>query len=381
MLWLAVGALLTFQRVRAIEISNVVPRVDQHGNIVDAHEGNIFFFENAYWYFGVAYPPCTGACAACNASEACCTFDNNTLTLLSSPDLSHWTLVSTNLLPDSVAGKTVFLPSAAYSAATSTYALTWVEPGLRGALVATAPHPAGPWNVTSFLPLLLPPSSTIALWTDPATGTGYVRYNAAEGVPQPPMNTSGAPVPPSAAACNVTGYWYANCAATAASASGGGPWAWDFFGESWCLPSCCCTMGTPAVPRPCCGIRSMRCIHTWPIAPCFYAAAISEDASGGFGPGPQPNYWGRPWDTPLEMRGTVDVSAGTVSLASPTAATGVLQVWRQGAYPLRQPSCDPSTYPPAVSGCRTWRALMQPHRMGRTAGLLHVVPGPLVCRH
>ena len=205
----------------SIEISNVVPRVDQNGSIIDSHEGNIFFFEKTYWYFGVAYPPCTGECAACNASEACCTFENNTLTVLSSPDLSNWTLVSSNLLPGSVVNQTVFLPSAAYSAATSTYALTWVEPGLSGAHIATATHPAGPWNVASFLPLLLPPSSTIALWTDPATGTGYVRYNTAHGVPQPPMNASGVPPP---AGCNVTGYWYANCPS-------GGPWAWDFFGE------------------------------------------------------------------------------------------------------------------------------------------------------
>ena len=282
---------------RAADVSNVVPRLDQDGRIVNAHEGNIFFFENTYWYFGVAYPPCTGACAACNASEACCTFENNTLTVLSSPDLSHWTLVSSNLLPGVVENRTVFLPSAAYSAATEMYALTWVEPGLDGARVATAPHPGGPWNVSSFLPLILPPSSTIALWTDPATGTGYVRYNAARGVPQPPMNASDVPPPPG---CNVTGYWYANCPA-------GGPWAWDFFGAFQ-------TRGV-----------LVTSIHNRPSCLPTCHVAIEADAAGRFGPGSQPNYWGVPWNQPLEMRGTTDEAAGSINLDAPTTATGTLQ--------------------------------------------------------
>ena len=298
----------------SVTVSNVVPRRDQLGDIVNSHEGNIFHFANVssvdgpYWWIGVAYPPCVGACAACNASQTCCTTANNTITLLSSPDLVAWTLQSSNLLPEAVLGHVNYLPSLAFLAASQQYALTWVDSDAQsrgGTLIALADHPAGPYNATAFVKLLLPPSSTVALWADPATGTGYVRYNAARGTLQPPMNATGAAAAPAAAAagagdtCDLTGYFYAHCTGPGAPWSGG----WSFL-------------------------------------------FVQQEANGSLSPGAAPNYWAAPWNSPVEVRGSVDAAAASVRLTAPLAAVGALQAAAPGA-----PACTRVAWAAPLDGC------------------------------
>jgi hypothetical protein len=294
----------------AVRVSNVLPRTDQHGAIVNSHEGNMYHFsgtaEGPFWWIGVAYPPCVDECAACNASQACCTTQGNTLTLLSSTDLVAWTLQSANLLPADVLGHVNYLPSLAYSAAAGLYVLTWVDSDAQsrgGTLIATAPHPAGPWSVSAFVKLKLPPSSTVALYTDAATGTGYLRYNAAQGVLQPPMNTSGAAAPfaPSGRndPCDLTGYWYSHC-------GGGGLDGLD----GW----------------------SFLYVQQW--------------ANGSLTPGAAPNYWASPWDAPIQVWGAVNAAAGTVHLSSPLAVDGVLQAAGPGA-----PACSRVAWAAPLASC------------------------------
>ena len=41
----------------AIKIDNTVPRRDQHGNILNAHDGHIVTIDGRYWLFGTSYAP------------------------------------------------------------------------------------------------------------------------------------------------------------------------------------------------------------------------------------------------------------------------------------------------------------------------------------
>ena len=41
-----------------IEINNVLPRRDTHGNILNAHDGHIVQFNGTFWLFGTSYTHC-----------------------------------------------------------------------------------------------------------------------------------------------------------------------------------------------------------------------------------------------------------------------------------------------------------------------------------
>lgn len=41
----------------AVTIDNTVPRRDQHGNILNAHDGHIVTIDGRYWLFGTSYAP------------------------------------------------------------------------------------------------------------------------------------------------------------------------------------------------------------------------------------------------------------------------------------------------------------------------------------
>jgi hypothetical protein len=79
-----------------VTISNVKPRLDTQGNVVNAHSGNVVQF-NAIWHmYGTAYQQCHQDSFICGGD---CGYFHNVFVLYTSPDLGNWTLVSSNLLP------------------------------------------------------------------------------------------------------------------------------------------------------------------------------------------------------------------------------------------------------------------------------------------
>ncbi|CAF1299277.1 unnamed protein product [Rotaria magnacalcarata] len=79
---------------RQITISNVIPRRDTDGNIMDAHDGNVFLHEGLYYYYGASYglckePPGPSGCTVWHTGG--CGFQlNHNVSLYTSTDLSEW---------------------------------------------------------------------------------------------------------------------------------------------------------------------------------------------------------------------------------------------------------------------------------------------------
>ncbi len=43
---------------REVTINNVIPRRDTDGNILDAHDGSVFLYDDLYYYYGPSYGLC-----------------------------------------------------------------------------------------------------------------------------------------------------------------------------------------------------------------------------------------------------------------------------------------------------------------------------------
>ena len=77
---------------------------------------------------------------------------------------------------------TYFMPNVLYNAATGTYVLAFnSQTPQTEALMATSPTAAGPFTILGTLHLTYACESQLDLWMDPADGTAYARYNAAQG--------------------------------------------------------------------------------------------------------------------------------------------------------------------------------------------------------
>jgi hypothetical protein len=78
-------------------IRNDIPRLDQYGHIVNAHDGSVVFFNGTYFMYGTVYENCTQPGSQCANP---CGYTPNTYALYTSVDLESWSLQSTNILPD-----------------------------------------------------------------------------------------------------------------------------------------------------------------------------------------------------------------------------------------------------------------------------------------
>jgi len=74
------GSLNNLAPLQTVTIDNSQPRRDDAGNIVDAHDGCLQFFNGRYYLYGTSYGRSSGFSI------------NNRFRVYSSPDLQHWTL-------------------------------------------------------------------------------------------------------------------------------------------------------------------------------------------------------------------------------------------------------------------------------------------------
>jgi hypothetical protein len=123
---------------RTVVIHNDTPRVDTAGRIVDAHDGDLQFFDGRYYLYGTAYGRTAGFSI------------NNRFRVYSSPDLEHWTYDGELLKapPDGV----YYRPYVVYNATTRKYVLwyNWYPKLWDGQVgVATSDTPTGPFTIVN----------------------------------------------------------------------------------------------------------------------------------------------------------------------------------------------------------------------------------------
>jgi hypothetical protein len=121
---------------QTIKVSNVTPRKDQKGEIIDAHDGNLMFFNGKFYWYGTAYGKTDGFSTA------------NFFQVYSSSDLQSWKLEGP-LLQNQTPG-TYYRPKVIFNERTKKYVLwyNWYPVLWEGRYgVAVADHPAGPFTV------------------------------------------------------------------------------------------------------------------------------------------------------------------------------------------------------------------------------------------
>eukprot|EP01113_Clastostelium_recurvatum_P002942 TRINITY_DN1126_c0_g1_i2.p1 TRINITY_DN1126_c0_g1~~TRINITY_DN1126_c0_g1_i2.p1 ORF type:complete len:356 (+),score=73.77 TRINITY_DN1126_c0_g1_i2:41-1108(+) len=78
-----------------VTINNASPRVDTQGVIMDVHDGNTFYLNGLYYYYGASYGLCkepSGGNGCSDAGPGNCGFQlNHNVSLYTSPDFATWT--------------------------------------------------------------------------------------------------------------------------------------------------------------------------------------------------------------------------------------------------------------------------------------------------
>ena len=181
-----------------VYFSNILPRLDSTGAILDAHDGVILRDRSSglFLYYGMAYGPCKETpgwgCEGMWVPPHCGFLLNHSISLYTSPDLApngSWTFVRDILPKGSRPDAVYFRPQVVFNAHTSTWVL-WVNAvplkdgiadySVATYVVATADRPDSQFTVVA--------NSTatryggglgdLALFVDPRDGAGYVAYAA-----------------------------------------------------------------------------------------------------------------------------------------------------------------------------------------------------------
>jgi hypothetical protein len=126
------------RQFEAVTVNNIELRRDTDGNIIDAHDGCLQFFDGRYYLYGTAYDHTAGFSI------------NNRYRVYSSPDLEHWTYDGELLKspPDGV----YYRPYVVFNPHTCKYILwyNWYPKlwdGQNG--VATSDSPIGPFKIVN----------------------------------------------------------------------------------------------------------------------------------------------------------------------------------------------------------------------------------------
>lgn len=179
---------------KPITISNILPRRDATGALMDAHDGTILLVNGTYFLWGMSYGDCPvtkNGCEGLFFPPHCGFRNNHSVSLFTSPDLQAWTFVGDALPPSARPDAVYFRPQVQLNARTQKFVL-WINrvnfftPGGSVAdyfnstyLVAETADPLRPFAVVA-------PSvqmhfggaalGDLALFADPADGAGYVAY-------------------------------------------------------------------------------------------------------------------------------------------------------------------------------------------------------------
>eukprot|EP00039_Didymoeca_costata_P031353 m.34323 g.34323 ORF g.34323 m.34323 type:complete len:380 (+) comp8707_c0_seq2:61-1200(+) len=141
----------TNQIGKTVRISNVQPRRDTNGDILNAHDGAMYVVDGRYYLVGTAYEKCQGF-TNCSSNIGDCGWQDNNFSLYSSTDLETWKLENGNLLPNRQHGGANFRPKLIYNDDNKEWVL-WFnfqtpKPNIPGYYtVATSESIAGPYKI------------------------------------------------------------------------------------------------------------------------------------------------------------------------------------------------------------------------------------------
>jgi hypothetical protein len=152
---------------RTVNVQNTEPRRDTSGEIIDAHDGCLQFFEGRYYLYGTAYGRSAGFGI------------NNRFRVYSSADLEHWRFDG-ELIEDQPAG-VFYRPYVVFNSVTKKYVLwfNWYPQLWDGFMcAAVSDTPVGPFKIASLdVPLSKaakrPGDGSLFVDDD---GTGYFVY-------------------------------------------------------------------------------------------------------------------------------------------------------------------------------------------------------------
>lgn len=149
-----------------LSVSNVVPRKDTEGNIVDAHDGSLIAFEGKFYWYGTSYASTNGFTSA------------NTMVCYSSDDLTTWKKEKNFILNPPVGVS--YRPKVIYNKATRKYVLwyNWYAKLWVGQYaVGIADTPNGPFRlIDTDVKMSHPKAGDFNLMVDD-DGTAYMSYN------------------------------------------------------------------------------------------------------------------------------------------------------------------------------------------------------------
>ena len=155
------------QQFETVAISNVQPRRDVNGKIVDAHDGCLRFFNGTFYLYGTGYGNSNGYGT------------NNHYRVYSSPDLGQWTF-ERKLFQHAPTG-IYYRPYVVFNARTRKYVLwyNWYPRLWHGQTgVAVSDTPTGPFTIVNTnvqLHAAVPGDGSLFVDDD---GTGYYIYTA-----------------------------------------------------------------------------------------------------------------------------------------------------------------------------------------------------------
>ena len=155
-------------RATTVTISNAEPRRDVQGNILDAHDGCLEYFEGQFYLYGTRYGKTDGF------------GKTNRYVCFSSPDLTTWTARG-EMLKDAPP-RTYYRPYVKFNKASGKYVMWYNADDQYG--VAVADHPSGPFIIRNPNVRLKFSSKRgigdIGLFVND-DGTGYLAYTVGVG--------------------------------------------------------------------------------------------------------------------------------------------------------------------------------------------------------
>jgi hypothetical protein len=186
LLMCAAAACLVAVAGKQVTISNIVPRRDTDGAILDAHDSKVNYFEGLYYWHAASYGNCTepkGNSGCARTAVGACGFQtDHNVTLYTSADLVTWRnegvafSATGNLPPQSV----LFAPKTVYNKQTQQWVMffNYITQSFSNSYygVATAASPQGPFLVVNHnLQLAFQDNGDEGIFVDD-DGTAYIIY-------------------------------------------------------------------------------------------------------------------------------------------------------------------------------------------------------------
>jgi hypothetical protein len=142
--------ILSIVTAHVVTISNVEPRVDDKGNIIDAHDGSIQSFDDdptLYYVHAVQYGLCKSDGCDFNKVDNCGRRRNHNITIWTTRDFINWQYHGIAVSGKEIGNLVIYRPHLIYNEMTKTYVLWWNEiaGAYLGYRVATSSSPLGPF--------------------------------------------------------------------------------------------------------------------------------------------------------------------------------------------------------------------------------------------